>query len=140
MEGLRLAVGLGGEKGTNAAMGRLGNGGKLVTLRTLLAFVGAALGPDGGAVDSEVMFEGWKADSGSGFRNKGKERMAEGSATVESMLEEGWLIEGSDWGLAGEKRDEWEMGGIRGGRGGDEHQDGDVLAVRLSDFMIRSWN
>ena len=125
LEGLRLAVGLGEEKGSS----RLSAGSKLVLLRTMLAFILAALKLSGET--EQGTFSGWRAMETKG---KGKQRMV-GVENVEEMREEGFVAAIRDWGMAEDKAAEWEIGRMGVDSNGDEGSSSDVLAVRPPIFM-----
>ena len=118
LEGLRLAVGLGGEKGAMAAMGKLGANGRLVTLKTLLQFVDCALQTEG----SEDIFDGWLEGSG----RKGKAKAVD--VGREAMIFEGSLVSPGNW--AFEPVDaSWDISRLATGTLGDEDGSHDTLVV-----------
>lgn len=127
LEGLRLAVGLGGEAGQNAQMGKLGLAGRLTGLQTLLEFVKAALGGD----DTRAAFDGWMEELASGEaggRDKGKGREVVVSPDI--VLVSGSLMGVGEWGV---ESDCWEIGRLGTGGPGDDQATNDVLVVRIDD-------
>lgn len=116
LEGLRLTLGLGGDKaGASTQSGRLGAQGKVVALRTILAFVRASLGDneangDNGNDEIAGMFNKIFGDEGEGSgKGKGKGRQVEiDSDGVEEQME-GFLTGCGDWGLEG-PINAWEIG------------------------------
>ncbi|WRT67705.1 uncharacterized protein IL334_004677 [Kwoniella shivajii] len=125
LEGLRLAVGLGGEKGVNSQIGRLTGGAKLVTLRAMMEFVRKGLGKE---ELEEEWLEGWIEKKNKG---KGIERRMKGEPTLEDLAEEGWVL-GSSLDLHKENEDVWEVGRLNGQ--GKESEDG-IVSV-LSQLYI----
>ncbi|KAK6908269.1 hypothetical protein I203_102270 [Kwoniella mangroviensis CBS 8507] len=127
LEGLRLAVGLGGEKGVNSQIGRLTGGAKLVTLRAMMEFVKKGLG-QGEEQSNQEWLEGWveKKDKG-----KGVEIKVKNEPTFEDLAQEGWVV-GSGWDLQKEMEISWEVGRLTAH--GKEDEDG-VLSV-LSQLYI----
>ncbi|KAK4688283.1 pre-rRNA-processing protein IPI1, partial [Tremellales sp. Uapishka_1] len=136
LEGLRLAVGLGAEKGTNTQMGfRLTPGAKLVTLKTMLAFITCALrirqsehkedGYHSGSMDA---FDGWTG----AVDDKGIQE--EPSSTVQvgyigkALNEEGWVVGSGKWGLEISEDTRWEIGRLANGGETDKDAAGDILA------------
>lgn len=108
LEGLRLTVGLGGDKGASSQGGRLGAQGKLVTLRTILAFIRTALGYETGASADEIFESVFGESTGCrSSKRKGKARQV-GEHGLEEQYE-GFLVGCSDWGLE-EPSTGWEIG------------------------------
>lgn len=116
LEGLRLTVGLGGDKGASSTQsGRLGAQGKLVALRTILAFVKASLvGRNESLSDADevagmfVGVFGSEGESSGGGKGKGKEvGVNDDSGVTESL--EGFLTGCGDWGME-VPTDTWELG------------------------------
>lgn len=118
LEGLRLTVGLGGDKATGSAQsGRLGAQGKLVALRTILAFVRAALDKRAGDGDGDdedadevatlfaTTFGGVNGDMRKG---KGKAKQLDGDSDTWGILE-GYLVDGDQWGMEA-PTESWEVG------------------------------
>lgn len=105
MEGLRLTVGLGNDKGVSTQGGRLGAQAKLVTLRTILAFIRTALHDTAGRGVDEMFASQFRREvKGKG---KGKARMV-GEEGLEEQCE-GSLVGGGEWGLE-EALTSWELG------------------------------
>ncbi|WWC96025.1 hypothetical protein V866_002892 [Kwoniella sp. B9012] len=127
LEGLRLAVGLGGEKGVNSQIGRLTGGAKLVTLRAMMEFVKKGLS-QGEEQSNQDWLEGWveKKDKG-----KGVEIKVKNEPTFEDLAQEGWVV-GLGWDLQKEVEVSWEVGRLTAQAKEDE--DG-VLSV-LSQLYI----
>ena len=117
LEGLRLTLGLGGDKtvaGTSTQSGRLGAQGKVVALRTILAFVRASLEDDGTAGGDEEIAAMFKkvfdTEGESSGNGKGKGRQVHiDSDTGVVEQNEGYLSACGDWGLEGPS-DAWEIG------------------------------
>lgn len=128
LEGLRLALGLGEEKGGS----RMGAGGRLVVLRTMHAFISATLRSSEDQ-DPEGIFDGWipSEKSGSLGKGKGKWRAVGRAETAEEMLEEGYLVGMGNWGIADESISDWELSRLSSGLGGDDTPEADILAVSL---------
>lgn len=109
LEGLRLAIGLGGDKGTNAQIGRLSPAAKLVTLKAMLAFIKASL-RDGDEHEGHLpagLFHGWLEhdEIERSAKSKGKQRAVEREPASNAIVEEGWLfgnvyreeVDGASW-------------------------------------------
>lgn len=119
LEGLRLTLGLGGDKavaGASTQSGRLGAQGKVVALRTILAFVRASLEDVetvGGDEEISAMFKkvfDAEGESSGNSRGKGKGRQVDiDSDTGVVEQNEGYLSGCGDWGLEG-PTDAWEIG------------------------------
>jgi pre-rRNA-processing protein IPI1 len=109
LEGLRLTVGLGGDKGVSTQGGRLGAQGKLVTLRTILAFLRRSLGYQSGASAEEIFGSVFGEMTSGGSKGKGKARQV-GEHGLEEQYE-GFLAGCSEWGLE-EPSTGWEIGRI----------------------------
>ncbi|WVR06282.1 hypothetical protein IAU60_003312 [Kwoniella sp. DSM 27419] len=128
LEGLRLAVGLGGEKGVNSQIGRLTGGAKLVTLRAMAEFVRKGLKIQEG--QNGEYLEGWIES------RLGDDRAPLRSVTAEPTLEdlrmEGWVAGGS-WDLEKEVDNAWELGRL--GAQGSNEDDDSVISV-LSQLYI----
>ena len=125
LEGLRLAVGLGGEKGASASMGKIGASGKLVTLKTLLSFINCALGQS-----SSGTFDGWIEQG-----KKGKGRAVEVSAAT--VFPEGLLVDVGPWGVE-EDSGAWEIGRLGGGIMDDQQGVTDALTVSCDGMTVKS--
>jgi len=105
MEGLRLTVGLGNDKGVSTQGGRLGAQAKLVTLRTILAFIRTALHDSVGRGVEEMFTSQFRREvKGKG---KGKARVV-GEDGLEEQYE-GSLVGCGEWGLE-EALTNWELG------------------------------
>jgi hypothetical protein len=105
MEGLRLTVGLGNDKGVSTQGGRLGAQAKLVTLRTILAFIRTSLDDTAGRGVEEMFASQFRREvKGKG---KGKARVV-GEDGLEEQYE-GSLIGWGGWGLE-EALINWELG------------------------------
>jgi hypothetical protein len=105
MEGLRLTVGLGNDKGVSTQGGRLGAQAKLVTLRTILAFIRTALHDSAGRGVDEMFSSQFRREiKGKG---KGKARVV-GEDGLEEQYE-GSLVGCGEWGLE-EALTNWELG------------------------------
>jgi len=105
MEGLRLTVGLGNDKGVSTQGGRLGAQAKLVTLRTILAFIRTALHDTAGRGVEEMFATQFRRE----VKGKGKGKMrAVGEDGLEEQYE-GSLVGGEEWGLE-EALTNWELG------------------------------
>jgi pre-rRNA-processing protein IPI1 len=133
LEGLRLALGLGGEKATSA-QNRMSAGGKLVILKAILAFVTAALRGGGGSIDEEAKatlpretFGIWRSSGERETKNRGKERAVVGPDSVE----QGWYAGIPDWGVDFETNTSWEVGRL-GGNGELGGTEGVVQALSVS--------
>lgn len=146
LEGLRLTLGLGGDKaGASTQSGRLGAQGKVVALRTILAFVRAALdnevkagGDDEVAAMFRKVFGGEGESSGNG---KGKGRQVEVDSET-GMFEqmEGILSGCGDWGLEG-PTDVWEIGRLETESSlAGKSAETEVVAVGLSFNRVTSRN
>ncbi|WVW84585.1 hypothetical protein I302_106619 [Kwoniella bestiolae CBS 10118] len=122
LEGLRLAVGLGGEKGVNSQIGRLTGGAKLVTLRAMMEFVKRGLGK-GDDADSTEWLDGWmeRRDKGKGVDIEVREE-----PTYEDLSKEGWAV-GSSWDLQKDLEGAWEVGRLNAQ--GKEDEDGIVSVL-----------
>lgn len=134
LEGLRLAVGLGGKKGEGGQTGvSLLPASKLITLRAMLEFIQHALKSD---ASTGVTFEGWLSPDPLVAQHATMRDVAEDS------VEHGWLAGTGigGWGLeplggAGEAA--WEIGRLDGaGESGEEDEVDDVLSVRTAS---ESW-
>lgn len=145
LEGLRLAVGLGGEKGASVQMGKLGNTGRLITLKALASFVKCALTTDSSDhAESSGLREALSGWIESGSKNaKGKGKMVEISPA--GILAEGYLVGLDDWALDFGSDAAWEVGRVEGGDldNGDNavsilsvsHQ-GLVLYCEIADILM----
>ncbi|WWC88751.1 uncharacterized protein L201_003664 [Kwoniella dendrophila CBS 6074] len=127
LEGLRLAVGLGGEKGVNSQIGRLTGGAKLVTLRAMMEFVKKGLKTENEENENQWL-EGWIERKSKG---KGVEKIIRDDPTYEDLAEEGWII-GSSWDMNKEIDNAWELGRLSGQ--GKEDEDG-IISV-LSQLYL----
>ena len=107
MEGLRLTVGLGNDKGVSTQGGRIGAQAKLVTLRTILAFLRTALHDNASRSVEEMFATQFKREGSSGVKGKGKARQVSEHGLEEQY--EGSLVGCGDWGL-GEVMTNWELG------------------------------
>lgn len=134
LEGLRLTVGLGGDKGSSSTQtGRLGTQGKLVALRTILAFVRAALDhvQSDASVDTDIFAGVFGEAAGPSQRDgKGKEREVKIAEGMEDYSE-GFLAGWGEWGMT-VPTDAWEVGRLGtqmslAGKGAER----DAVAVRL---------
>lgn len=138
LDGLRLALGLGEERGGN----RLGAGGRLMVSRTVLAFVSAAL-RDGEDDTGKGSFWGWLDDGGAKIkireRGNGKERAVGKPETGVEMVEEGYLVGIGEWGVRDDRAAEWGLGRLGGGVAtGDETSGTDVVSVSLTNVLAES--
>ncbi|WVF69251.1 hypothetical protein IAT40_004027 [Kwoniella sp. CBS 6097] len=133
LEGLRLAVGLGGEKGVNSQIGRLTGGAKLVTLRAMAEFVRKGLGADEG--QEEEWLEGWIDHNrkSSASASNGPEKVVRADPTYDDLQEEGWVIGGA-WNVDKDIEQSWELGRMAA-HGNQEIEDG-VSSV-LSQLYIQ---
>ncbi|RSH89327.1 hypothetical protein EHS25_002439 [Saitozyma podzolica] len=115
LEGLRLALGLGGEKATSA-QNRMSAGGKLVILKALLAFVTAALrGASKGEDEATATlprdtFGIWRPSGERESKNRGKER----AVVAPDSFEQGWFAGVPDWGVDVKTNTSWEVGRLGG--------------------------
>lgn len=123
LEGLRLAVGLGGEKGVNSQIGRLTGGAKLVTMKAMREFV--RIGLENGM--TQKWGGGYLEDRQS---SRGKFKVVKEESGLENVQLEGWLVGTRMAKLVGDG-DAWELGrlGSLGGKG-DEEGVVSVLSVR----------
>nr|XP_018262460.1 pre-rRNA-processing protein IPI1 [Kwoniella dejecticola CBS 10117]OBR84618.1 pre-rRNA-processing protein IPI1 [Kwoniella dejecticola CBS 10117] len=129
LEGLRLAVGLGGEKGVNSQIGRLTGGAKLVTLRAMMEFVKKGLNVQSYSQENDQEWlDGWTEKRSKG---KGVERDIRDVPTFEDLNEEGWLV-GSSIDPISDSENAWEVGRLAGQ--GRENEDG--VASVLSQLYI----
>jgi pre-rRNA-processing protein IPI1 len=132
LEGLRLALGLGGEKATSA-QNRMSAGGKLVILKALLAFVTAALrGASKGEDEATATlprdtFGIWRPSGERESKNRGKER----AVVAPDSFEQGWFAGVQDWGVDVETNTSWEVGRL-GGSGELGGTEGVVQALSVS--------
>ncbi|WVQ72841.1 hypothetical protein IAR50_002402 [Cryptococcus sp. DSM 104548] len=127
LEGLRLAVGLGGEKGVNSSIGRLTGGAKLVTMKAMREFV--RVGLDSG--EEKKWGAGWVQEGG---KRAGKRKEVREEPMLEDLGLEGWLVGAQglrDLCVGGNA---WEVGRLasHGGQGNEEG----VLSV-LSQLYIQ---
>lgn len=120
LEGLRLAVGLGGEKGASSTMGKLGSTGRLTTLSTLLSFTKCALEKD--MVDTDGIFADWVP----GSEGKGKGRAVD--VSLNTVWPEGWLVGPPSWGLDNDVGT-WDVSRLNGAGLEDEEGQGDAVVV-----------
>ncbi|ORY31386.1 hypothetical protein BCR39DRAFT_526388 [Naematelia encephala] len=130
LEGLRLAVGIGGDK---VQSGKLGASGRLTVLRTLRDFLVAALSK--GDVD---MFDGWIEQRHATNKGKGKERMIDREMV---QLEEGWVI-GVEQSLDIDQGTSWDIGRITADELDDEKRDTEVLAqlyLQLHPLLLNTF-
>lgn len=145
MEGLRLTLGLGGDKaGASTQSGRLGAQGKVAALRTILAFVRASLednaSGENGYDEVAGMFGKVFGDEGEGNGNvnrkgKGRQMEIDGDMGVVDQSE-GFLSGCGDWGLEG-PTDAWEIGRLEteaslAGKGAET----EVVAVSQSPLGV----
>lgn len=123
LEGLRLAVGLGGEKGINSQIGRLTGGAKLVTMKAMREFVRTGLENGMTQKWGERYLEERKG-------SKGKFEVMKEESGMENTQLEGWLV-GARMARLVDGGDAWELGrlGSLGGKG-DEEGVVNVLSVR----------
>ncbi|WVQ80727.1 hypothetical protein IAT38_002832 [Cryptococcus sp. DSM 104549] len=127
LEGLRLAVGLGGEKGVNSQIGRLTGGAKLVTMRAMREFVKCGIDEKG---EGEAWKEGWVEGSQRGQGVQGRRRVVKDDVDLQL---EGWVVGGKAW-SAVEDGGSWEVGRLGADSGkGDE---GGVVGV-ISQLYIQ---
>ncbi|WVQ96749.1 hypothetical protein IAU59_003856 [Kwoniella sp. CBS 9459] len=131
LEGLRLAVGLGGEKGVNSQIGRLTGGAKLVTLRAMAEFVRKGLGAD--EAQDEQWLEGWIERRSSKSKSQAVEKTVRAEPSFVDLQEEGWAVS-SAWNVDRDIDESWELGRIAG-LGDQEVEDG-VSGV-LSQLYIQ---
>ncbi|WWD18408.1 hypothetical protein CI109_102858 [Kwoniella shandongensis] len=140
LEGLRLAVGLGGEKGVNSQIGRLTGGAKLVTMRAMSEFVRRGLGI-GLEVEKGKWKEGWE-ESGSRGKGRGKQRTVKADGGAD-LSEEGWLAAGKCWDVEAELENGWEIGrlGQQGGKGDEDNVVGVVsqLYIQLHPLLLSTF-
>ena len=129
LQGLRLAVGLGGEAGQNAQMGKLGLQGRLTGLQTLLEFVTAALNHT-----SEDVFAHWMGDQRQNSP-KGKGKGKEIVVSPEVISPFGWVVGNSEWGL---ERDCWEISRLGMGDINDGDSTISTLTVSLCPLSVSS--
>ncbi|WWC70685.1 uncharacterized protein I206_104636 [Kwoniella pini CBS 10737] len=127
LEGLRLAVGLGGEKGVNSQIGRLTGGAKLVTLKAMMEFVKRGLNLRTGEND-QAWSDGWIEKK---VKGKGVEKVVKAEPTYEDLAENGWLI-GSSFDLREDIGNAWEVGRL----GGQGKEDEDGIGSVLSQLYI----
>ncbi|OCF40193.1 pre-rRNA-processing protein IPI1 [Kwoniella heveanensis CBS 569] len=132
LEGLRLAVGLGGEKGVNSQIGRLTGGAKLVTLRAMAEFVRKGLDADEG--QKEEWLEGWiEQERVSRSATKAPEKAVREEPTLEGLQEEGWVVRGT-WDVNEHIEESWELGRIAA-QGNQEVENG--VSNVLSQLYIQ---
>ena len=126
LEGLRLAIGLGGSSTSNYGL-RLSPNAKLVTFKTMLSFLECALQKQNDHDrDIKSIFADW-LDQKPRSR-KGKERAIGGEFTVFAPGEEGFLASFTDWALSRDDGGEWELGRLSG----DTPSDDDTVVTTLS--------
>ncbi|KAK8858519.1 hypothetical protein IAR55_002746 [Kwoniella newhampshirensis] len=139
LEGLRLAVGLGGEKGVNSQIGRLTGGAKLMTMRAMGEFVRRGLGV-GLEVEKGKWKEGWVEISEN--RDKGQQRTVREDGAAD-LGEEGWLVSGKEWDVQAELENGWEIGrlGQQGGKGDEDNVVGVVsqLYLQLHPLLLSTF-
>ncbi|OWT40035.1 pre-rRNA-processing protein IPI1 [Cryptococcus neoformans Bt1] len=114
LEGLRLAVGLGGEKGVHSQIGRLTGGAKLVTMKAMREFV--RIGLENGM--AQKWGERYLEERQS---SRGKFEVVKEESGLENVQLEGWLVSARISKLEGDG-DAWELGrlGSSGGKGDEE--------------------
>ncbi|ODN77559.1 hypothetical protein L202_04729 [Cryptococcus amylolentus CBS 6039] len=127
LEGLRLAVGLGGEKGVNSSIGRLTGGAKLVTMKAMREFV--RVGLDSG--EERKWGAGWVREGG---KREGKRKEVRKEPMLEDLALESWLVGAQGLKDICDGGNVWEVGRL-GSHGGQGNEAG-VVSV-LSQLYIQ---
>lgn len=128
LEGLRLALGLGGDK-ASSAQGRLTAGGKLVFLKAVLSFVGQALGR--GAVSTEkAMWEGWLNEPSDSSSKADSIAIGTHGLTFDGTIE-GWVVGNCGWGINTAAEAGWELGRLDGSSGSRAELRGDASSITV---------
>lgn len=132
LEGLRLALGLGGDK-ASSAQGRLTAGGKLVFLKAVMSFVQQAL--DDGSVEERGLWDGWMEDVG-GSKSKSSVIEIKSPGLEFDGMNEGWVVGCGDWAMETAAMSGWELGRLdTGGSASHGEAGNDTFSLLVSSHL-----